>query len=141
MCEVWLPVIGSEFYEVSSLGRVRSLRRSFKGKTKDGLEYTYTKSGRVLKPGSNLGYEQVVVLINGQRRTCLVSRLVALAFLPNPEQKPYVNHIDGNRANNKLENLEWVTAEENTRHAMKHGLFNPTANGLKNKERLEREKQ
>lgn len=67
------------------------------------------------------GYKSVSATINGKQKHFLVHRLVATAFLPNPSKKPYINHIDGNRINNDLSNLEWCTSKENTQHAMKIG--------------------
>lgn len=62
------------------------------------------------------GYKAVLIRDNGKERTVFVHRLVALAFVPNPDNKPQVNHIDGNKTNNRAENLEWVTLAENMRH-------------------------
>lgn len=71
------------------------------------------------------GYPQVVIWKNNKGTFKLVHRFVAKAFIPNPENKPCVNHIDGNKANNKVENLEWVTYSENTLHALEMGLKVP----------------
>lgn len=65
------------------------------------------------------GYKRVLIRDNGRSRTVFVHRLVALAFIPNPDNKPQVNHKDGNKANNRPENLEWVTLAENMRHRSK----------------------
>jgi len=64
-----------------------------------------------------------LALGDGTTKRCRVHRLVAQAFIPNPENKPYVNHKDGNRANNCVANLEWVTASENAIHARQTGLI------------------
>ncbi len=69
------------------------------------------------------GYEKVQLsTITGKKRTPFVHRLVALAFIPNPENKPQVNHIDGDKRNNQVINLEWVTNQENHNHKLKMGL-------------------
>ena len=73
-------------------------------------EMTYTVNNR--------GYLSVVV----RRKTHMLHRLVAQAFIPNPDNKPFVNHIDGNKLNNRVENLEWCTTAENNRHARETGL-------------------
>ena len=70
---------------------------------------------------SPYGYERVC--ING--KCWLVHRIVAMVFIPNPDNKPQVNHIDGNKQNNDISNLEWVTPEENMRHASRMGLLRP----------------
>lgn len=69
------------------------------------------------------GYKTVILHINKKQRKFRVHRLVALTFIDNPENKPYVNHKDGNRSNNSVANLEWVTPQENTRHAVETGLL------------------
>lgn len=76
------------------------------------------RNGRILKnqPATN-GYVNVCVCKNGKVKTLRLHRVVAEAFIPNPENKPQVNHKDGNRKNNDLKNLEWVTASENHIHA------------------------
>jgi hypothetical protein len=65
---------------------------------------------------SDKGYKTILIRDNGRERTVFVHRLVALAFVPNPDNKPQVNHKDGNKANNRPDNLEWVTNAENMRH-------------------------
>jgi len=112
--EVWKPVPEYEgHYEVSSLGNVRGIGR-----------YVDTKSGssriapRQLKCQSTTDYPRVHLSKDGAGKHYLVHRLVALAFLPNPENKPQVNHIDGDKANPVLSNLEWVTNSENVRHSI-----------------------
>lgn len=96
-------------YSISNKGEVRN----------DNTNY-------LLKLAKQQGYNQVTLSINKKPKRCRVHRLVAEAFIPNPENKPYVNHIDGIRDNNSVENLEWVTPAENTQHAVKIGLMKPT---------------
>lgn len=91
--------------------------------TEDGRVYN-DKTGRYLKPQHNKkGYLVVRVTVNKIKHTIRIHREVAKAFIENPLNKPQVNHIDGNKENNKVENLEWVTGQENVNHAMKNGLW------------------
>jgi hypothetical protein len=120
--ETWLPILGFVgLYEVSSLGRVRSLP----GKRGRG------KSGCFLKAGTNsCGYLGVILCRDDRKYWKSVHRLVANAFIDNPEALPFVNHIDHNKLNNGKSNLEWCTAKQNSRHAadadrIKSGLSHP----------------
>ena len=117
----WLPVVGYEHaYEVSSLGQVRSVDRIVTGQ--DGVQYPF--KGRILIPSAHkdTGYLQVSLWDKNTGTSHYVHRLVCMAFHPNPEGKPEVNHIDGVRQNNWATNLEWVTSSENSYHATKTGL-------------------
>lgn len=124
MDEVWKKIenIGVDYYEVSNLGRVRSLNRIIT--YKDGLKVPYF--GKILKPGSSVGYPSVVIGNAGNKKPIKVHRLVAEAFLPKIEGKNYINHKDSNRKNNCVDNLEWCTPQENFLHAMQNGRWTPT---------------
>jgi hypothetical protein len=75
------------------------------------------------------GYRRIYRKINGKRRGLMVHRLVAIAYIPNPHNKPDVNHLDGDKGNCAIENLQWVTEKENTQHAIASGLWNPITSG------------
>ena len=115
MKEQWKKIKGYENYLISDRGRVFSF---------------YTKKFR--KPQKDTyGYLQVDFYKNGVRKNHTIHRLVALAFLLNPENKRTVNHIDGIKTNNFVHNLEWATDKENIRHAWDNGLKKPKK-GIKN---------
>lgn len=121
MEEEYRDVVGFEdYFQISNLGNVFSKR-----------------SKRLLKQTkSPTGYWTFATKIGGRQGVnhyFLVHRLVAMAFIPNPEDKPFVNHIDGCKTNNVVSNLEWVTAKENSAHSWATGLQKPRPNRSKRK--------
>lgn len=106
--EVWVKIKGSETYEISNLCRIRTIKMK-----------TYLPQGKIAK-----GYRSVSLMnVNGKRSASYyMHRLMAEAFLPNPENKRCVNHINGNKSDNSIKNLEWVTHSENAIHAHANGL-------------------
>lgn len=107
MKELWKKVEGFPNYSVSNLGRVRN--------NQTNRILIGSDCGKGYKIGK--GYSSVRLVNESEVRHMKIHRLVALAFVPNPEGKPFVNHIDGNTHNNDVSNLEWVTNQENIRHS------------------------
>lgn len=114
--ETWKPIEGTDGkYEVSNTGKVRSLNYLGHGSTR---ELSLAKDQK--------GYLRVRVFKNGHGTMCKVHREVAKAFIPNPGNKPEVNHRDGNKENNHVDNLEWAASGENAAHAYRTGLKEKT---------------
>ncbi len=122
LMEEWRPIEGYEdLYEVSNYGRVRSF---------DRIAVRYSNGGTQVRRGRILalvldrpeGYHRVLLCRNGNQKSHYVHRLVAQSFIPNPEKKPFVNHKDGDKTNNHVDNLEWCTQLENVQHAISTGL-------------------
>ena len=117
--EVWKDIKGFEGFQVSTEGKVRSVDRYINGKY--GMQL---RKGKEIKQWvSNSGYLTVSLNIAKKKTNLMVHRLVAETFLQQPEGKGYVNHIDGNKVNNTVANLEWVTRSENQKHAYRMGLI------------------
>ena len=105
--EIWKDIKGYEgLYQVSNLGRVRSYQRNKQGRL---VNQYYDKRG----------YKVVTISKQSKLKLCKVHRLVAQAFIPNPEGKPQVNHIDENKGNNCVDNLEWCDNKYNARYGTK----------------------
>lgn len=119
MNEIWKDIKGYEgYYQVSNLGRIKNFKNELHVASID-----------------KYGYLQVVLYYKIKPKCFRVHRLVAEAFIPNPENKPEVNHIDGNKQNNCVSNLEWNTIQENSRHAWDTGLRKNVSEAVANSNR------
>ena len=131
ICEEWLPCPNYETsYEVSNLGRVRSIDR-VSGKRKGIVK------GKILVQTPNRRkYLEVRLFKDGESIPKIVHRLIAKAFISNPNDLPQVNHKDGDKKNNSVANLEWITNSENQKHAYKLGLQPSRAGENNNKAKI-----
>ncbi len=113
--EIWKDIEGFEGYQISNLGSIKSLDRYVNGRSNSKP----FRKGKIL-----VGYKEpnryCKIVINRSMR--YIHRLVALAFIDNPANKRTVNHKDGNKHNNNVDNLEWMTDSENTKHSYDVGL-------------------
>lgn len=118
--EIWKDAHGYEgLYEVSNLGNVKSYDKQIWNRFKFVL-----RKGRLMKTYvDRYGYVRVCLYKDGKKTTEQVHRLVALTFIPNPDNLPQVNHKDANKQNNNVTNLEWCTCLQNMRHAFKNVVF------------------
>lgn len=107
--EVWKPIPEIDNYQASSLGRIRSLDRVIT----NSLGVSKKRKGQILIGGENHGeYRQVNHCVNGKQKSVSVHRWIAKAFHPNPDNLEEVHHKDGNRRNNREDNLEWISSED-----------------------------
>ena len=125
MEEIWKDVVGYEgLYQVSNLGRVKSI--AHKVRCRGGFRTLPTKLMSPQTDKKKNFYYFVRLHKNGVAKSYFVHRLVAVAFIDNPNNLPQINHKDGNKRNNNVNNIEWCTASENSHHAFTTGLSTPT---------------
>lgn len=138
MEEIWKDIKGFEGkYQISNIGNVKSLEREVRNTNNS----TRIVKERILKLQNNPHkYKMVAMSKESYIKPFVTHRLVATAFIPNPENKPCVNHINGIRWDNRVENLEWCTHKENTRHMIDVLGFRKTAEMIENSAKTKRKK-
>lgn len=119
MEEIWKDVVGFEgYYRISNLGNLKSVDRIVRVSI---ASQRIVRSQAIIPHVDYLGYKRVRLCKNGPKFHAKIHRLVCQAFLPNPENKPHVNHKNSNPSDNRLENLEWCTQSENMLHCFREG--------------------
>ena len=130
MKEIWKDIYFIEngivydyrgLYQVSDLGRIKSLTKTIYHYNGYGY-YNHKLPEKILTPVNRNGYNRIRLYKNKKYKTFSIHKLVALMFIPNPENKPQINHINGIKKDNRAENLEWCTGSENCKHAWDVGL-------------------
>lgn len=121
--EIWKETLGYEgMYAISNYGRLKGIKRTIKA-SNQFVDFDRTINEKIYKPSINgSGYFTVALSKNGTSKTYLLHRLVAETFIKNEKNKKEVNHKDGNKINNAVSNLEWLSSKENKTHAKKKGL-------------------
>lgn len=151
MEEIWKEIENSDGrYEVSNLGRIKTVKcinhiwRKEKEKLISNgnktrkieewvLDEEIKKVNKIRKPvKTKQGYMRIGIKLNNKARDYLVHRLVAQAFIPNPKNKRFINHKNGNKDDNRVDNLEWCTHKENMQHAVRNGLSKGCKKIIKN---------
>lgn len=121
--EIWKPIPGFEFYEASNIGRVRSLDRDVRSENRF-YSGTRTVKGRILKQSTDRNGYPIVAMSKNKRSIChCVHQIVSWAFHGFPSDGQVVDHLNGDKTDNRPENLEYVTRSENLRRAHKMGLY------------------
>ncbi|WP_051289353.1 NUMOD4 motif-containing HNH endonuclease [Chryseobacterium daeguense] len=121
--EIWNDIEGFEkLYQISNFGRVKGINYT-KSTNRGAIKFNFLFPERILEGSiTRYGYRKFILSKDGKQTSHFLHRLIAKAFIPNPEKLYTVNHKDGNKLNNDIENLEWLSLGDNTRHAWKEGL-------------------
>lgn len=124
MSEIWKNIEGYKGdYQISTFGRIKSFLKKTRNSSGE-IVWVKSNKGVIINPSkTGSGYIQATLFKNGQRKYPLVHRLVAKTFIPNPENKPQVNHKNGIKDYNYAINLEWVTHKENAEHASLNNMY------------------
>ena len=131
--EIWKDIKGYEgFYQISNMGRVRSVDR-IRNSKHHGLSKI---KGRMLIPLIQDGYYLATLCKNGEMKHFRIHRLVAEAFIPNPDNLPFINHIDENKSNNKVDNLEWCTRSYNNNYGHRNQKISVARQKIEQEKRI-----
>jgi hypothetical protein len=134
--EIWIDIKNYEgIYQISNFGNVKSIMRI--GKHNKGRKWQIRKERTLKNRNDGRGYYSVILYKGNTKISYRIHRLVAKAFIPNINNRPEINHKDGNKQNNNVDNLEWCTRKENTSHARQNGLYPKNARRLFNKNTVE----